>query len=54
VALAEVLARIDAVTAELDAASATPGLPEHSDVAAVDRFVVSAYRRAWDAGRYAR
>ena len=26
-----------------------PQLPDHSDVAAVDKFVVRAYRRMWDA-----
>jgi len=36
------------------AATGAPGLAEHSEIDAVDRFVVGAYRRAWDAGRYAR
>jgi len=49
VPLEEVLARLDRVTAALAAACETPGLPAQSDVAAVDAFVVSAYRRAWDA-----
>jgi hypothetical protein len=49
VPLDEVLARLDRVTAELADACDTPGLPAQSDVAAVDGFVVSAYRRAWDA-----
>jgi hypothetical protein len=52
VALGDVLERLDRVTAELAEACATPGLPERSDVAAVDRFVVDAYRRSWDAGSY--
>jgi predicted nucleotidyltransferase len=49
VPLDEVLATLDRVTAELAGACDTPGLPAQSDVAAVDAFVVSAYRRAWDA-----
>ena len=48
VPLDDVLARLDRVTAELAGACDTPGLPAQSDVAAVDAFVVSAYRRAWD------
>jgi hypothetical protein len=49
VPLDEVLAKLDRVTAALAGACDTPGLPAQSDVAAVDAFVVSAYRRAWDA-----
>ena len=45
-----VLEHLDRVTERLAAACEAPDLPLHSDVAAVDRFVVSAYRRAWDAG----
>jgi uncharacterized protein len=48
VALDEVVARIDRVAAQLDAASELPGLRERSDVDAVDRFVVHAYRTSWD------
>jgi uncharacterized protein len=50
VPLDDVIAEIDRVAARLDAASGRPGLPERSDVDAVDRFVVRAYRQTWDAG----
>ena len=53
VELAEVLAHLDGVTAQLDHASSAAGLAVYSDVEAVDQFVVDAYRRAWDAGTYA-
>jgi hypothetical protein len=49
VPLGDVLDHVDEVTAKLDAACATPDLPERSDVDAVDAFVVRAYRRSWDA-----
>ena len=50
VPLDEVLRRLDAVTAELEQASQDQTLPAKPDVAAVDAFVVAAYRRAWDEG----
>jgi predicted nucleotidyltransferase len=50
VPLEEVLRRIDAATAELEQAAHDPRLPAKSDVATVDAFLVSAYRRAWDEG----
>jgi uncharacterized protein len=53
VPLDEVLAHLDRVTAQLAEGSEAPSLPARSDAAAVDRFVVSAYRRACDAGLYA-
>ena len=46
----QVLRRLDAVTAELEQASQDQTLPAKPDVEAVDAFVVSAYRRAWDEG----
>jgi uncharacterized protein len=49
VALADVLEHLEAVTDELDRASENPSLPPTSNVAAVDRFVVEAYRSTWDA-----
>jgi predicted nucleotidyltransferase len=49
VPLDDVLDHVDGVTAKLDAACDTAGLPERSDVDAVDAFVVRAYRRSWDA-----
>ncbi|HWK30419.1 MAG TPA: nucleotidyltransferase domain-containing protein [Solirubrobacter sp.] len=51
VPLGEVLALIERVDAELDAAGETSGLPDTPDVDAVDRFAVRAYRAAWDARR---
>jgi uncharacterized protein len=53
VALDEVLAHLDRVTARLADATADPALPRASDVETVDRFVVDAYRSAWDAGLHA-
>lgn len=50
VALDAVLAHLDRVTAQLAQAGEASQLPDRSDVAAVDRFVVTAYRRMWDAG----
>jgi hypothetical protein len=50
VPLETVLRRLDAVGAELDEASRVDALPARPDVAAVDAFLVRAYRRAWDAG----
>jgi hypothetical protein len=50
VPLEEVLRRLDAVAAELDEASRVAELPAKPDVAAVDAFLVAAYRRAWDSG----
>ena len=49
VSLADVLDHLETVTDELDRASEDPALPPTSDVAAVDRFVVDAYRTTWDA-----
>ena len=49
VALADVLEHLETVTDELDRASEDPLLPPTSDVTAVDRFVVDAYRSTWDA-----
>jgi hypothetical protein len=49
VPLDDVLDHIDRVVARLDAACDRPGLRERSDVEAVDRFVVRAYRTSWDA-----
>jgi predicted nucleotidyltransferase len=51
--LDEVLADLDQITAKLTDASELPELPVQPDIAAVERFVVSAYRRACDAGAYA-
>jgi predicted nucleotidyltransferase len=45
-AVLEHLARVDA---ELVAAAEAPGLRDTPDIDAVDRFVVRAYRAAWDA-----
>jgi len=50
VPLDEVLARLDALAAELQEASDAPGLPETGDRDAVDRFLVRAYRRSWADG----
>jgi uncharacterized protein len=49
----DVLARIDAAAARLAEVSEDPALPAQPDAGAVDRFVVHAYRSAWDAGAYA-
>lgn len=50
VALEEVLRRLDAATARLEEAVHDDRLPATSDARAVDDFLVSAYRRAWDSG----
>ena len=50
VPLDEVLRRLDIATAQLEQAARNPALPAKSDQAAVDAFLVSAYRRAWNAG----
>jgi uncharacterized protein len=50
VALEEVLRRLDEATAHLERATRDAKLPAKPDTAAVDAFVVSAYRRAWDEG----
>jgi hypothetical protein len=50
VPLDEVLRRLEAATAELEQASYDAALPARSDSAAVDAFLVGAYRRAWDGG----
>jgi uncharacterized protein len=49
VSLDEVVAHLDRVTRTLESACDAPSLPERPDVDAVDRFVVAAYRQAWDA-----
>lgn len=51
--LADVLTEIDRVARHLVEASEHRRLSTSPDVDAVDRFVVRAYRRAWDAGRHA-
>jgi hypothetical protein len=53
VPLDEVLRRVDEASTRLEEASRDAGLPAKSDVAAVDDFLVSAYRRAWDGGLFA-
>lgn len=53
VPLAEVLVRLDRVTAELAALIDASDLPEGPDADRVDGWLASAYRRAWDAGAYA-
>ena len=50
VELDAVLEHLDRVTTQLADACEAPELPDYSDVAAVDRFVVRAYRRMWDEG----
>lgn len=44
---AEVVAEVETVEAELEAAIATSPLPPLPDFAAVDSFIVQAYREAW-------
>ena len=53
VPLDEVLARLDRVASQLEEITRASHLREHSDVDTVDRFVVRAYRHAWDNGLYA-
>ena len=53
VALDDVLARLDLLTSQLEEITRASHLREHSDVDTVDRFVVRAYRTAWDHRRYA-
>jgi hypothetical protein len=50
VPLDEVLRRLDDATAQLELASHEPSLRAKPDTEAVDAFLVSAYRRAWDEG----
>jgi hypothetical protein len=50
VPLEEVLRRLDEATAQLEQASHDAKLPAKPDTAAVDAFVIAAYRRAWDEG----
>jgi predicted nucleotidyltransferase len=45
--LEDVLARLDAVTVELEEVAANPALPAKADVATVDDFLVRTYRAAW-------
>jgi hypothetical protein len=47
--LDEVLARLDVATERLEAAVQAADLPEKGDAAAVDAFLVRAYRSAWAA-----
>jgi hypothetical protein len=48
-----VLRRLDAATAQLEQASQDAALPAKPDSAAVDAYLVGAYRRAWEEGRIA-
>ncbi len=48
VPLDEVLRRLDDAAARLERATDDERLPERSDAAAVDAFLVGAYRRSWD------
>ena len=48
--LAEVLERLDDATDRLARACEEADVPARSDAAAVDAFLVRAYRRAWDEG----
>jgi hypothetical protein len=45
-----VLERLDGASARLARACEDGDLPERSDAAVVDAFLVSVYRRAWEAG----
>lgn len=45
--LAEVVAELDEATARLTGLVDASDLPDEADAAAVDRFLVSAYQRAW-------
>lgn len=45
----EVLAHIDRITAELEATCELADVPDEPDIAAVDAFVVRAYRTTWNA-----
>ncbi len=45
--LEDVLARLDAVTVELEEIAANPALPAKADIDAVDDFLVRTYRAAW-------
>lgn len=51
--LEQVLEAIEQAIARLEEVRHDPALPEHPDIDAVDAFVASAYRRAWDAGLHA-
>jgi hypothetical protein len=48
VPLDEVLRRLDDATGRLEQTTREQGLRARPDTAAVDAFVVAAYRRAWD------
>jgi uncharacterized protein len=50
VPLDEVLERLGGASARLARACEDGDLPERSDAAVVDAFLVSVYRRAWEAG----
>jgi uncharacterized protein len=45
--LEDVLARLDAVTVELEEVAANPALPAKADIGRVDEFLVRTYRAAW-------
>lgn len=47
IALDDVLARLDEQSAQLERTTASADLPDVPDRAAVDRFLVGAYRRGW-------
>ena len=51
--LEQVLEAVEQAIARLEEVRHDPKLPDQPDVDAVDAFVASAYRRAWDAGLYA-
>jgi len=51
VALDEVVARLDDVTARLQRLIADSELPPRADEARVDRFLITAYERAWSEQR---
>jgi uncharacterized protein len=51
VALDEVLAELDDRTAMLERSVHDSELPEEADRAAIDDFLIGAYRRAWDPTR---
>ena len=48
-----VLERLDQATGRLEEAASDASLPAKSDMTAVDDFLVSTYRRAWDGGLFA-
>jgi predicted nucleotidyltransferase len=54
VPLDRILADLGQITARLEDASLSSPLAAHPDIDVIDAFVAGAYRRAWDAGHYAR